>query len=69
MLKSQAQKSGDQVPQDSESLASLLKFLIQVVMNQQSGVTGDSEARKEATKQNLKDLLALHTTEGGADPL
>ena len=38
-------------------------------MNQQSGVTGDSEARKEATKQNLKDLLALHTTEGGADPL
>lgn len=65
MLKSQ-QDGAAKVPQDEQSLASLLRFLIQIVMKQGEGPQ-ESEAKKEATRQNLKELLTMQT--GGNDPL
>lgn len=31
--------------------------------------SSDSEAKKEATKRNLKDLLSIHAGQTGADPI
>lgn len=48
-----------------------MKFLIQIVMKQQTDTISnpkESDARKEATKKNLNELLSQHT-QAGQDPM